>query len=157
MVSRTSAVAMVFATAVFASTLSLVAFHQELPEGEGRDLTLKLCSSECHGIDKVVGERKSKSQWIENLETMRSDGSKGTDDEFKVIVTYLTMHYGVPVKINKATARQIDDSLVLAAGQAEAIVTYRDAHGPFAGWDDLLKVPGLDPKKLQEQKGNIVF
>lgn len=156
MMSRSSAVAIAFATAVLASTLVLVA-HQELPEGAGREVTQRLCSNECHGIDKVVGERKSKSQWAETMETMRTDGAKGSDEEFKAIVTYLTMRFGVPVKINTATARQIDDVLVLLDGQADAIVKYRDAHGPYAGWEDLLKVPGLDPKTLQEQKTNVVF
>ncbi|MBP8274011.1 MAG: hypothetical protein KAY59_06235, partial [Acidobacteria bacterium] len=105
--------AIVFATAVLTSTLSLVA-RQELPEGEGRDLTLQLCAGECHGIEKVVGERKSKSQWAETMIVMRNDGSKGTDEEFKIITTYMTTHFGVQVRINKATAKQIDDVLVLA-------------------------------------------
>jgi competence ComEA-like helix-hairpin-helix protein len=91
------------------------------------------------------------------METMRTDGAKGSDDEFKIIVTYLATHYGVQVRINNATARQIDDVLVLAAGQAEAIVKYRDAHGPFADWAALLQVPGLDAKKLQAQKVKVVF
>lgn len=156
MMNRTSAVAIVFATAVLTSTLSLVA-RQELPEGEGRDLTLQLCAGECHGIEKVVGERKSKSQWAETMIVMRNDGSKGTDEEFKIITTYMTTHFGVQVRINKATAKQIDDVLVLADGLADAIVKYRDANGPFATWDDLMKVPGLDAKVLVVQKAKVVF
>ncbi len=148
--------AIVFATAVLTSTLSLVA-RQELPEGEGRDLTLQLCAGECHGIEKVVGERKSKSQWAETMIVMRNDGSKGTDEEFKIITTYMTTHFGVQVRINKATAKQIDDVLVLAEGLADAIVKYRDANGPFATWDDLMKVPGLDAKVLVVQKAKVVF
>jgi len=156
MTNRSSAVAMVFAVAALTSTLGLVA-HQELPAGDGRDVTARLCSNECHGIDKVVAERKSKSQWAETMETMRVHGAKGTDEEFKIITTYLTTHYGVQVKINKATARQIDDVLVLAAGQADAIVKYRDERGPFADWAALLQVPGLDPKTLEVQKSKVVF
>lgn len=156
MMNRSSAVAMVFAAAALTSTLGLMA-RQDLPEGEGRDVTQRLCSNECHGIEKVVAEHKSKSQWIETMETMRTDGAKGSDEEFKVIVTYLTTHFGVQVKINKATAKQIDDVLVLADGQADAIVKYRDEHGPFAGWDDLMKVPGLDAKTLDVQKIKVVF
>ncbi len=156
MMNRTSAVAIVFVAAVLTSTLGLVA-RQELPEGEGRALTLRLCSNECHGIEKVVAERKSKSQWVETMETMRTDGAKGSDDEFKIIVTYLTTHFGVQVRINKATARQIDDVLVLPEGQADAIVKYRDERGPFADWAALMQVPGLDPKKLEVQKAKVVF
>jgi competence ComEA-like helix-hairpin-helix protein len=88
---------------------------------------------------------------------MRIDGAKWTDDEFTIIVTYLATLYGVQVKINTATARQIDDVLVLTAGQAEVIVKYRDAHGPFADWAALVQVPGLDAKKLEVQKIKVVF
>ena len=156
MKNRTSAVAIVFATAVLTSTLGRIA-RQELPEGEGKELTLQLCSGECHGIEKVVGERKSKSQWAETMIVMRNDGSKGTDEEFKIITTYMATHFGVQVRINKATAKQIDDVLVLAEGLADAIVKYRDANGPFATWDDLMKVPGLDAKVLIVQKAKVVF
>ena len=156
MVSRSSALAIVFSAAAMASTLGLVA-RQNLPEGEGRALTLQLCGNECHAIEKVVSERKSKSQWIETMETMRTDGAKGSDEEFKIIVTYLATHYGVQVRINKATAKQIDDVLVLTEGQAEMIVKYRDEHGPFADWAALLQVPGLDAKKLDVQKVKVVF
>jgi len=88
---------------------------------------------------------------------MRGDGAKGTDEEFKIIVGYLATHYGVQIKINKATVKQIDDALVLAEGQADAIVKYRDANGPFVDLAALLKVPGLDPKAIEIQKDKIVF
>lgn len=156
MARRVWGIAGVCVGAVMASTLGLVA-RQELPEGKGQDVTLRLCSNECHGIDKVVAEHKSKSQWIETMETMRGDGAKGTDEEFKIIVGYLATHYGVQVKINKATVTQIDDALVLAEGQADAIVKYRDANGPFADLAALLKVPGLDAKAIEIQKDKIVF
>lgn len=156
MMNRTSAVAIVFVAAVLTLTLGLVA-RQDLPEGQGRNETLRLCSNECHGIEKVVAERKSKSQWIETMETMRSDGAKGSDEEFKIIVTYLATHFGVQVRINKATAKQIDDVLVLPEGQADAIVKYRDERGPFADWAALMQVPGLDAKKLEVQKTKVVF
>ena len=83
--------------------------------------------------------------------------TKGTDDEFKAIVAYLTMHFGVPVKINKVTAKQLDDVMILEAGQADAIIKYRDEHGPFADLEALLKVPGLNLKLIDEQKANLVF
>ena len=156
MVSRSSAMAIVFVTAVSASTLGLLAL-QDLPEGQGREVTQARCSNECHGVDKIMAEHRSKSQWTETIDTMKTDGAKGSDEEFKAILSYLTAHFGVRVKINTATARQIDDALDLAAGQAAAIVKYRDEHGPFKDWPSLMQVPGLDPKTLDEQKDNVVF
>jgi competence ComEA-like helix-hairpin-helix protein len=153
---RASAMAIVFTAAASASTLGLLAL-QELPPGQGREVTLGRCSAACHGIDRVMAEHRSKSQWTETIDTMKDNGAKVSDEEFKAIISYLTAHFGVQVKINTATARQIDDALVLSGGQAAAIVKYRDEHGPFKDWQALLQVPGLDPKALDEQKGNIVF
>jgi competence protein ComEA len=155
MLSRSWAMEIVFMAAASASTLGLLAL-QELPQGLGRDVTQGRCS-ECHGIDRVMAEHRSKSQWTETIDTMKTDGAKGSDEEFKAIISYLTAHFGVQVRINTATARQIDDALDLAAGQAAAIVKYRDEHGPFADWQSLMQVLGLDPKALDEQKGNVVF
>lgn len=131
--------------------------RQDLPEGAGKAITLELCAGSCHGVDKFIAEHRSKSQWIETIEIMKTDGATGTEPQFKAVVSYLLAHFGVPVKINTATAKQIDDMLDLEPGQAEAIVKYRDEHGPFAGWKAFLAVPGLDAKKLEEQKGNVVF
>jgi competence ComEA-like helix-hairpin-helix protein len=130
---------------------------QELSEGQGRLATLRLCDTSCHGIDAFVDKRRSKARWVQTIDDMQRRGMFISDEDSKVVVGYLTAHLGIPVKINEATAKQIDDVLDLAAGQAEAIVKYRDLHGRFADWKALLKVPGLDPKRLEEQRGNIVF
>ena len=53
MLSRSSAMAIVFMAAASASTLGLLAL-QELPPGQGRDVTQGRCAAECHGIDKVM-------------------------------------------------------------------------------------------------------
>jgi competence ComEA-like helix-hairpin-helix protein len=140
--------------AVFCTAL---AAGQKAPEGSGQELTLKLCTAGCHGPEKFLSEHRSRSQWLETIETMKQDGAKGTDDEFKIALGYLVAHLGIPVKINKATARQIDDAMDLQPGQADAIVKYRDEHGPFPDLAALLKVPGLDARRLEEQKTNIVF
>lgn len=131
--------------------------RQELPPGQGRDLTLGMCSGECHGVEKFMSEHRSKSQWLDTIDNMKHEGAKGTDEEFKAVTSYLIAHFGVQVKINQATVKQIDDVLDLEPGQAEAIVKYREANGPFADWKALMAVPGLDPKKLEEQKSNVIF
>ena len=149
MTGAISVVTLAFCAALWAA--------QELPEGEGKDVTQRLCSVECHGLDKVVAERHSKSQWGDSMANMRKEGAKGTEEEFAIMIRYLTMHFGVPIKINKATAKQIDDVLILEPGQADAIVKYREANGPFADFAALMKVPGLNAKVMEEQKGNINY
>ncbi len=41
--------------------------------------------------------------------------------------------------------------------EAAALVKYRQENGNFKNLDDLLKVPGVDANKIQEQSSNIVF
>ena len=136
---------------------SLTRAPQEIAAGEGKAVTLQVCASSCHGIERFASEHRSKSQWVETIETMKTEGAGGTDADFKSILGYLVAHFGTQVKINDATAKQIDDALDLEPGQADAIVKYRDAHGKFADWQALLCVPGLDPKKLDEQKAKLIY
>jgi competence ComEA-like helix-hairpin-helix protein len=130
---------------------------RELPEGQGRLVTLRLCETSCHGIDTFVEKRRPKVRWVQTIDDMQRRGMFISDEDFKVVVGYLTARLGFPIRINEATAKQLDDALDLAPGQAEAIVKYREANGKFADGKDLLKVPKLDAAKLEEQKANIVF
>jgi competence ComEA-like helix-hairpin-helix protein len=45
----------------------------------------------------------------------------------------------------------------LTTDEAEKIVKYRDEHGPFVDFDALVKVPGIDPEKLEKNKDAITF
>jgi competence protein ComEA len=64
----------------------------------------------------------------------------------------------VQVDINSADAvtlaRELSD---VGLVKAEAIVAYRDAHGPFASLDDLAKVKGIGPRVIEENRERIVF
>ncbi len=131
--------------------------RQELAAGQGKAVILQVCASSCHGTERFNSEHRSKSQWAETIETMKGEGAAATAEEFTAVLGYLVAHSGIQVNINKASAKQIDDALDLQPGQADSIVKYRDEHGKFTDWQDLMKVPGLDPKKLDEQKSNVVF
>jgi len=64
----------------------------------------------------------------------------------------------VQVDINTADAvtlaRELSD---VGLVKAEAIVAYRDAHGPFTSLDDLAKVKGIGPRVIEENRERIVF
>jgi competence protein ComEA len=64
----------------------------------------------------------------------------------------------VQVDINSADAvtlaRELSD---VGLVKAEAIVAYRDAHGPFTSFDDLAKVKGIGPRVIEENRERIVF
>ena len=61
-----------------------------------------------------------------------------------------------PVNVNKADAQTIATSLDgVGLSKAQAIVAYRDAHGPFKSVDDLGNVKGVGAKTLERNRDAI--
>ncbi|MBM3765896.1 MAG: helix-hairpin-helix domain-containing protein, partial [Acidobacteria bacterium] len=59
--------------------------------------------------------------------------------------------------INRAGPADIADVFDLTAQEAEAIVAYRKANGKIKNFDELEAIPGVDAKKLNEQRNRIAF
>lgn len=127
-----------------------------LPDGAGKGAVLRICGN-CHGLEQVTGAKYTKKGWSEVVDNMVTRGAEGSDEDMAAVVRYLARNFGKPVNINTATAREIEDGLSFSAAQSEALVRYRSAKGPFKAYDDLLKVPGIDAKLLDEQRKNIQF
>ena len=144
---------LVLASAVF---VSLVPMHaQSLPEGTGKSIFENTCGG-CHGADIVIGQTGTRDVWQDTVDSMRSRGALGTDDDFKTIVNYLTVYFGVPVNVNSAPAKELVDNLNLTKDEADAIVKARTA-AKIADYAALSKVDGLDMKKLDPIKSRIKF
>lgn len=56
----------------------------------------------------------------------------------------------VPVNLNHASAVELESLPGIGTATAEAIVRDRDEHGPFASVDDLARVRGIGPAKLEQ-------
>ncbi|MGH9645417.1 MAG: helix-hairpin-helix domain-containing protein, partial [Bryobacteraceae bacterium] len=140
-----------------AAILSLVSVHaQGLPEDPGKRVFENTCGG-CHGADLVLGQTGSHEVWQDTVDSMRSRGALGTDEDFKTIVDYLTKYFGVPVNVNQAPAKELANNLVISNDEAAAIVKYRTDNGNFKDYSDLAKVQGLDVKKLDPIKSRIKF
>jgi competence ComEA-like helix-hairpin-helix protein len=125
------------------------------PEAEGRSAVIELCGG-CHDAAATVEKRKTQKDWKASVADMRAKGATPTDDEAKLIAAYMTRYFGI-VNVNKAGAEEIQAVLGVSGQEAQAIVGYRDAHGPFATLDDLKKVAGIDPDRIEREKAGIVF
>ncbi len=61
-----------------------------------------------------------------------------------------------PVDINAADAKTLTKELTgVGASKAQAIVSYRQQHGPFAKPSDILKVKGIGVRILEDNRHNI--
>jgi competence protein ComEA len=132
----------------------------DIPAGPGKDATLKYCAT-CHSAEQAVSLRQGQEEWAGTIEKMVGMGAKVPDDSYDPILTYLTKHFGadapLPVKVNKASAVELESLLLLKRSEAAAILQYRAEHGDFKTIDDLRKVPGVDFKKIEAKKDLLIF
>jgi len=61
-----------------------------------------------------------------------------------------------PIDLNRATAEELDALPGVGPATAQAIITFRDANGPFASVDVLLEVRGIGPAKLERYGDEIL-
>ena len=148
-----------FPVAAWIGTVILVVFsanlYAQLPEGPGREETERLCKG-CHELERSVSRRQDRDGWQATINKMVAFGTKGSDEEFALILDYLTKHYPAeavpPVNVNTAAAIEMESRLSLRRSQAAAIIAYRTKNGKFKSIEDLKKVPGVDAEKSRPRK-----
>src|SRR5947207_15277801 len=91
--------------------------HKELPDGPGKKAIEKVCYTACHGPENVLKKRRTKDAWDKVLDDMSIKGAKATDEEFDLVLTYLSRYYA-QINVNKATADEIREVLDITADQA---------------------------------------
>jgi competence protein ComEA len=142
-------------TAAAATQSSPTAAQDRFPETTGKSAFLKICSN-CHTADSVVQSLKTRQEWSDVIDQMAHFGAEASEQEFDQILAYLVKHFS-PIKVNTATATDLEATLDVPAGVADAIVTRRTDNGEFKTIDDLKQVPGLDAGKVDAQRARIVF
>jgi competence protein ComEA len=129
-----------------------------LPEAPGKDVVVKLCLS-CHGAANFRKKRLTKDGWSEQVADMVDRGAQATDEQAATIVDYLTQTFGKESKVNVNTApfEELKSVLGLTTEESRAVIAWRKENGDFKSWQDLQKVPGIDPQKVENKKEIIVF
>ncbi len=64
-----------------------------LPEGKGRDLTQKDCTT-CHAANVFTKQHHVREQWRSILDNMVDKGLDAPDGDLDIIADYLTANYG---------------------------------------------------------------
>jgi competence protein ComEA len=134
--------------------------HPEFPPGVGRDAIMHLCVR-CHSPNIILANGQTRQGWENTITKMARLGATGSDDDFSDIADYLTANFPPSaiqkVFVNMATDKQLAAILDISQDDAKAIVTYRDKVKGFKSIDEMKQVPGVDTKKIDAKKANLVF
>ena len=141
---------------VIASMIAASAAFAQLPEGEGKALTHKICNN-CHGPETYQNRRLDREGWEKVIDEMTGRGAQASDADFDKIVDYLAAVFGPRVNVNTAAAKELSSSLELSPEEADALVRYREKNGAFKSIDDVKKVPGIRAAKIDAKKDRIAF
>jgi len=115
----------------------------------------RVCST-CHDAARILSSRRTKDQWSEVIDKMVERGAQGTDDDYAEIMDYLVGQYG-RINVNRGTAKDFVTVVKVSEKDAEAIVAFRTANGPFADFDGLVKVPDIHVEILKQNRDAITF
>lgn len=85
--------------AAFLLTASVQA--QDLPDGAGKDLVVKVCTV-CHDAARIVSKKWTKAEWNDTIDKMAARGAMASDEEFETIVTYLAKYFGTDQPAEKS-------------------------------------------------------
>ena len=131
---------------------------KRLPDVPGKDVVVRVCTK-CHGPGNIAKKRLSRDDWDDQVADMVERGAKATPKELAAVVDYLAANFGpnAKVNVNEAAIDELKSVLGLLSPEAVAIVEYRQNHGKFKAWRDLLKVPGVDAKKIEAQAQQMAF
>jgi competence protein ComEA len=129
-----------------------------LPDGEGKALVGRVCI-DCHGSGNFRRARLTRDQWEESVADMVDRGAKASDEEVNTIVAYLEKNFGKGAKVQMNSAPLVEIKVVLGftVPESQAIVDYREKNGGIKSFEDLTKVPGVDPAKVESARDRIAF
>jgi competence protein ComEA len=82
-----------FVVPVFLLSLLPIFAQSPLPDGEGKKETERICNN-CHGPENYVRKKHTKDEWETIVDDMVDKGATGTDDDFNIVVRYLTANFG---------------------------------------------------------------
>jgi competence protein ComEA len=129
-----------------------------LPEGPGRDVTLRICGK-CHGAETVASVRHTLDGWREVIARMVAAGAQGSEPELGTVAQYLSTHFAAevqkPLDLNTAAAVELESVAGLLRKEAAALITHREKNGPCKKLEDLKNVAGLDYKKIDARKARL--
>lgn len=144
----------VFVATAFAF-YTAIALGQKASPDKVDTATFRAICGTCHSIDLIEGLR-TESEWRDEVDQMIKIGARGTEEQFQRVMRVLARTL-TSVNINTAETRQIAPVLDVNDDVAAARVKNRIKNGKFKSIEDLKKIPGVDPVKLEARRDRIAF
>lgn len=140
---------------------SLNAAATVMPDGAGKQIILRECTA-CHLPDHFTKYRHTQEEWQAIVIRMAPRTRAITKEETDTVLKYLATNFpkvddAGKLNVNKATAQDISARLGLTADEAKALVDYRQRHGTFREWGELLAIYGVDGRKIEAAKDRMSF
>src|SRR5258708_3368780 len=70
----------------------LVRRHGPLPDGEGRELLLNICT-QCHDLTRIRRQGRTPEGWLETLDAMLNEGAPLSDQDLPVVLKYRSRNF----------------------------------------------------------------
>jgi competence protein ComEA len=93
---------------------------------------------------------------------MAQKGVSAPTEQFDAVAAYMAKNFGkeedtTKLNMNKAKPEEIVQVIGLTPDEAQALVTYREKHGDYREWGEMLVVYGVDGRKLEAAKDKMTF
>jgi competence ComEA-like helix-hairpin-helix protein len=147
---------------VFSFLLVVPAVAQkDFPDGPAKEYVNKICL-QCHPPAQLLNQKRSESDWKTTVARMATKGVPAPAEEYDAIAAYMAKNFGkeedtTKINMNKAKAEDIVAVIGLTSDEAKALVAYREKHGDYREWGEMLVVYGVDGRKLEAAKDKMSF
>lgn len=109
----------------------------------------------CHPNSAFLNSPRPWGRWNDVFEQMTARSASGTDEQLARVTRYFLQNLTI-VNVNTSPADEIGPVLGVSNDVAEDIVARRKRQ-KFSSLSDLVTVPGVDRKTLQQRKARIRF
>jgi competence protein ComEA len=135
--------------------------QKDFPDGPAREFVNKICL-QCHEPAQLLNQKRTESDWRTTIDRMSKKGIPGSAEQYDAITAYMAKNFGktedsAKVNMNKAKADEIVAAVGLTPEEAQALVAYREKHGDYREWGEMLVVYGVDGRKLEAKKDKMSF
>jgi competence ComEA-like helix-hairpin-helix protein len=120
----------------------------------GEEVFRNRCGS-CHDTERALVAPRTRKGWESVIADMVNVGAQFEPGEQETVLAFLTERHGL-VNVNTANGEELV-ALGFTKKDADTLGAYRTEHGPFADFEALQRVPGLDADRLTAVRARMAF